>query len=97
MAELQLERTEEALARALDGREAVTVICYTPFGIVRGILRRASPGTGSESAFIEGRSDPVIGLHDAVVEHYSSHLPTGLYKVFYLSLKQVSGYVLVEN
>lgn len=95
MINLEVERTEDALSRALDQREAVTVICYTPFGIVRGTLRRRNPELGSPGS--SGQSDPVIGVHDAVVEHYSSHIPTGLYPIFFLSLRQVSGYVILKE
>lgn len=95
MAELDLQRTEEALSRALEIQDSVTIICYTPFGIVRGkILRSTSPSTTQIGI---KQSDPVLKVHNAVVEHYSSHLPTGIYKVFYLRLKKVSGYSLVED
>ena len=72
----------------------VTITCYTPFGIVRGILHRSKDLAQTQIAIKQ--ADPVLKLHDAVVEHYSSHLPTGVYKVFYLRLKKVSGYVLTE-
>jgi len=94
MAELELQRADEALSRALESREAVTLICYTPFGIVKGTVNRSTDVTQSHIAIKQ--ADHVLKLHDAVVEHYSSHLPTGIYKVFFLSLKKVSGYVLIE-
>lgn len=96
MADLHLERTAELLAKALEARESVTIICYTTFGIVRGSFKHSSDSTVGRTPFASaGESDLVIRLHETVVEHYSSHLPTGLYPVFYLSLKEVSGYVLL--
>jgi hypothetical protein len=95
MAELDLLRTEEALTRALESRESATIVCYTPFGIVRGKIQRSSAASATQIGIKQ--ADPVLRVHDAVVEHYSSHLPTGIYKVFYLRLKKVSGYSLSEE
>ncbi|MEP7271333.1 MAG: hypothetical protein ABI882_07495 [Acidobacteriota bacterium] len=105
MAELQFERSEEALARALGDRESVILICYAPFGIVRGTLHRHSlvaPADASAVPHVKGersgkrRFDRVIELHDAIVEHHSSHLPTGLHKTFFLKLDRLSAFLIVD-
>ena len=95
MAELELHRTEEALNRALEARESVVLICYLPFGIVRGTVRRSADISQTQIGIKQ--SDPVLKLHDTIVEQYSSHLPTGLHKVFYVRMKKISGYVLAEE
>lgn len=95
MAELDLQRTEEVFTRALESRESAIIICYTPYGIVKGRIHRSNAPSATQIGIKQ--SDPVLKLHDAVVEHYSSHLPTGLHKIFYLKLKKVSGFVLIED
>jgi hypothetical protein len=95
MPELELQRTEEALTKLLEVRDSATIICYTPFGIVRGKIRRSKDPSATQIGVKP--SDTVLKLHNAVVEHYSSHLPTGLHKVFFLRLKEVWGYIVAEE
>jgi len=60
--ELPLERLEEALSAVLDAQNPVALICYTPFGVVRGILERGPlPGREDHSRDLTGETDLVIG------------------------------------
>ena len=96
--ELPLERLEEALAAVLDAQNPVALLCYTPFGVVRGILeRRTFPGRDDPSRDHTGETDLVIGLRDAVIEHYWNHLPTGRYSVLHISLNQISGFAVLPE
>ena len=96
--ELPLERLEEALSAVLDAQNPVALICYTPFGVVRGILERGPlPGREDHSRDLAGETDLVIGLRDAVIEHYWNHLPTGRYSILHLSLNQISGFAVLRE
>lgn len=81
---------EETLRSALSTRESITIVCYTSFGIVRGLLtRRASDGAGSDDWAL-------IALNDAVVEHYSNHIPTEKYPQLFIKSADIRGFALFE-
>ena len=93
MSEAIINRLGEAFAEAEGQREAVSLIVYMPFGIVRGEVDRSQ----LQAASSPGRSGGTIEIHRAIVEHYSNHLPTGNYALLTLNLANISGFVVLEE
>jgi hypothetical protein len=90
MTELPLPWLEEMLG-TMAANDTVGLLCYTSFGIVRGSFTPvAAPAISSTL----GR---MIELRDAVVEHYSNHLPTGRYDQLFLSLTDIAGCALIRD
>lgn len=87
---------ESALADALASGESVSVFCYLPFGIVRGALAPLESDDSSPSGACADAPALMIELRDAVVEHYSNHLPTGRYDRLLLRIGDISGCVLLK-
>jgi hypothetical protein len=86
-----VQRLSEALATAAGQREAVSLIIYTPFGIVRGEV------TPAQVRAAAGDGDGVIEVRRATVEHYSNHLPTGNYASLHLNLPGISGFAIIPD
>lgn len=72
----------------------VSLILYLPFGIVRGQVTADSP-----EAVIARLSvgQGLIEITQAVVEHYSNHLPTGNYDRLYIGVAQLTGFSIIEQ
>lgn len=94
MSDAVIKRLGEALVAAAGERELIAVILYAPFGIVRGELTRAQV---RDAARPSSEGEGVIELQRATVEHYSNHLPTGNYASLYLSLREISGFVVIKD
>jgi hypothetical protein len=90
MTELPLPWLEEMLG-SVAANDTVGLLCYTSFGVVRGSFTAAATPNASSTV---GR---MIELHDAVVEHYSNHLPTGKFDKLYLSLTDIAGCALIRD
>ena len=90
MTELSLPWLEEMLG-SVAANDMVGLLCYTSFGVVRGSYTPATTPAASSNV---GR---MIELRDAVVEHYSNHLPTGRYDQLFLSLTDIAGCALIRN
>lgn len=75
-------------------RRPVSLILYLPFGIVRGQLAANDP---AGAAALLGRGQGLVEIEQAVVEHYSNHLPTGNYSSLFVNLQQISGFSIIEE
>lgn len=93
---LPISFLESALAEALALGGSVSVCCYLPFGIVRGALVPSESNDSSPSGASADAPAQMIELCDAVVEHYSNHLPTGRYDRLLLRIGDISGCVLLK-
>lgn len=101
MTELPLFGIKTLLAPALAAGQAAFLLCYLPFGIVRGQIVAPEASPEAADADNTNTSSPedslMIELRDAVVEHYSNHLPTGRYPRLHLRLSDISGCVLLDD
>lgn len=50
----------------------------------------------AEAAELLSRGQGMVEIRQAVVEHYSNHLPTGKYAVLRINLQLLSGFSLVR-
>jgi hypothetical protein len=91
MSEALLKRLSEALAAVAGRQEALSLILYSPFGIVRGEITGKSVEAATQAP---GEASGYLELRQAVVEHYSNHLPTGNYARLFINLRDVSGFVI---
>jgi hypothetical protein len=94
MSDAIITRLGEALAAAASDRDAVALIIYAPFGIVRG---EVTPVQLQLAAHPTGAGREMIEIQRATVEHYSNHLPTGNYASLFISLDQISGFVILKE
>jgi hypothetical protein len=92
-----IRKLGEVLAETAGQRELLGLIVYLPFGIVRGELTGAHLQAASQGLSGSGGGDGMIELQRATVEHYSNHLPTGNYDRLCLSLKDISGFAIINS
>ena len=90
MTDFSLPWLEEMLG-SVAADDTVGLLCYTSFGVVRGSFTPAATPDVSSNV---GR---MIELRDAVVEHYSNHLPTGRYDQLFLNLNDIAGCALIRD
>ncbi|MFN7944626.1 MAG: hypothetical protein U0Z53_04700 [Blastocatellia bacterium] len=72
----------------------VSLILYLPFGIVRGQMVADSPE--GVIAQLSGGAG-MVEISQAVVEHYSNHLPTGNYDRLFIGVAQLTGFSVIEQ
>jgi hypothetical protein len=85
----------EALV-ASGGQGFSHLVLYTSFGVVQGrtglgfaqVLERGGDGHSLAAQVVE--------LNEVTVEHYSNHLPTANFGRFYIRLREVQGFALVD-
>ena len=92
-----IKRLGEALAEAAGGDDRTGVIIYTPFGIVRAELSGGPLRAAAEDLSADPGGGAVLELEGVTVEHYSNHLPTGNYDRLALSLREISGFVVLRT
>ncbi len=66
----------------------ISLVVYTTFGIIRGQMV-ASDSAAAIAALSKGSG--LVEIREANVEHYSNHLPTGMYSSLFVNLQQISG------
>jgi hypothetical protein len=72
------------------------VVLYTSFGVVRGRIGYAFAQVLKEEQI--SNTNPfhaVIELDDAMIEHYSNHLPKASFNRLYVRLNDVQGFALI--
>jgi hypothetical protein len=94
MSQALIKRLGEAFAQSAGQRDVISLIVYTPFGIVRGELTQ---GKWQAAAQNLTAGDGMIELQRVVVEHYSNHIPTGNYAALFISLKEISGFSVIKE
>jgi hypothetical protein len=85
----------------IDPSRRASVILYTSFGVVKGNVSAAAFGETNRMADqrVENTSrvtiDPdVLEIEGCSVEHYSNHLPTGIYDRLFVRIDDVQGFAM---
>lgn len=91
MTETPFLRAEEASSSPARSN-SVSLVIYTPFGIVRGELPDLDR---AQAVAILTRQQGIIEILNPVVEHSSNHLPTGKYSSLHLNLARIDGFAIL--
>lgn len=94
MPDAVINRLSEALTQKAGESGLLRLILYVPFGVVRAEITRAQIRNAAQEAHDGYR---LITLQNAVVEHYSNHLPTGNYDQLHLNTSEIAGLVVLNE
>jgi hypothetical protein len=94
MPDAVVSRLSEAITEESGHGDPLRLILYLPFGVVRAEMSHRQVRVAAQAVYNDYH---LITLQNAVVEHYSNHLPTGNYDNLHLNTNQIAGLVIIKE